>query len=353
MSQATTSPAEKAQGVRLTPVLPDEKFWVRYSPHHEMPLSSVTSVALHALAIGCGFLLWWWWSTVTEARERPLPSVGTVHIEPGVGGLPGAGGGTGVGDPGSDPVKDERGDQRNQPATNDEIKPTNGRNRPPLTPGHNDPLNSLNLERTIPDWSKLSKPVQEALEDLGSSQGPTLDKDGQVVQPPKKRRGGGNGGGGGGNGGGGDPTTRAARAARWTLIFSTQDGRHYLQQLRYFGAILAVEEPADSGEFLVCYLTKPGKPVWERKDIREIKRIFWTDSDPRSVARLAGALGMQPPKRFHAFFPTDFEVKLLRQERNWAKRREDQIAETRFRIVPTGPGKYKPVVTGQVVRSRP
>src|SRR5206468_303868 len=30
---------------------PDEKFWVKYSPHHELPVSGMASLAWHTLAI--------------------------------------------------------------------------------------------------------------------------------------------------------------------------------------------------------------------------------------------------------------------------------------------------------------
>src|SRR5262249_25503504 len=40
-------------------VPPDETIWQRYSPHHEFPLSSVTSVTLHILVIVLLGLLGW------------------------------------------------------------------------------------------------------------------------------------------------------------------------------------------------------------------------------------------------------------------------------------------------------
>src|SRR5438552_15325066 len=44
MPSATTS-------VRGSVSPPQQEFWQRYSPHHEFPLSSITSVTLHALVI--------------------------------------------------------------------------------------------------------------------------------------------------------------------------------------------------------------------------------------------------------------------------------------------------------------
>jgi len=41
--------SEQSASSLATPI--EEKFWKRYSPHHELPLSSVSSIAVHALGI--------------------------------------------------------------------------------------------------------------------------------------------------------------------------------------------------------------------------------------------------------------------------------------------------------------
>src|SRR5262249_1601210 len=51
---SSTPPAKK---LPRTP--PEEQFWKRYSPHGELPLSGVGSLALHALVVGT-LVLWSW-----------------------------------------------------------------------------------------------------------------------------------------------------------------------------------------------------------------------------------------------------------------------------------------------------
>src|SRR5439155_3328935 len=67
---------------------PDEKFWVRYSKHHELPLSSATSVMVHVLGfILIAFGAWLAWK-LGWAGPEPLPGVGVVEVMGGGGGSP-------------------------------------------------------------------------------------------------------------------------------------------------------------------------------------------------------------------------------------------------------------------------
>jgi hypothetical protein len=57
--------------------LPDENFWQRYSPHYEFPLSSVTSAAIHIIAIalivvGIVALLNGWWKSKEPPSIEPI-----------------------------------------------------------------------------------------------------------------------------------------------------------------------------------------------------------------------------------------------------------------------------------------
>src|SRR5580700_11123624 len=51
MSTATAPPKGKSKKAKPAG-LPDERFWIKYSPHHELPLSAASSVFVHALAFG-------------------------------------------------------------------------------------------------------------------------------------------------------------------------------------------------------------------------------------------------------------------------------------------------------------
>src|SRR5262245_15547896 len=55
---STTPPEKNTPKNAATPKMPpEEKFWQRYSPHQEMPLSAVSSLVLHGLAIGTLIML--------------------------------------------------------------------------------------------------------------------------------------------------------------------------------------------------------------------------------------------------------------------------------------------------------
>jgi len=60
-SQAPPQPRTPVKSAANQP--PDERFWVKYSPNHELPLSSVASLAWHVLGIGLllfvGYVINW------------------------------------------------------------------------------------------------------------------------------------------------------------------------------------------------------------------------------------------------------------------------------------------------------
>src|SRR5205085_2517874 len=49
---ATNNAPKPAPTAKKPLVPPEERFWVRYSPHHEFPWSTVSSVALHLIGAG-------------------------------------------------------------------------------------------------------------------------------------------------------------------------------------------------------------------------------------------------------------------------------------------------------------
>src|SRR5262245_34114773 len=91
----------KAPGRPLVP--PDEKFWKRYSPYHEAPLSGVSSTMLHILVIGLLLLIL---KLKLDKDEMPPVNVDGVRIVPRVGGGGGTpGGGDGPGGARDTPVE--------------------------------------------------------------------------------------------------------------------------------------------------------------------------------------------------------------------------------------------------------
>src|SRR5215469_11150839 len=86
MSQ-TTPVAEKstAHSAKQPLVPPDERFWKRYSPHGELPLSGAGSLALHLLIFGLMLLSAWLAYAVFSHTTRSLP-VEAVRLDAGGGG---------------------------------------------------------------------------------------------------------------------------------------------------------------------------------------------------------------------------------------------------------------------------
>jgi hypothetical protein len=121
-------------------------------------------------------------------------------------------------------------------------------------------------------------------------------------------------------------------------------------QLSALGAILAFEHPNGSIKVVKDLRRRPVK--LESEDIKKLNRIIWTDYKPQSVEGLARALGLDfVPKKFDALFPHEVELELLRKELAYHNKREDEIYETRFRIVVPGRGRpYDIIVTDQFLR---
>jgi hypothetical protein len=325
---------------KKSPALPEERFWKRYSPHHEFPLSGVTSVALHGViaALLVLAIMNFAWRHNTE----PLPMEEVV--------VAGGGGATdGVGDaPGN--LAPPSG-KENVPETTEPTTP-----KPPKDA--NEPIKeAVAVAPDIPELDskdeRLISQAAEATKNLAKVSRDTRDK---LLQGLTRGKGEGGSGSGGGKGSGkgtgegnasgpgkGNISARQKRVLRWTMMFNTLSGDDYRKQLEALGAILGV--PAEGGYRVIRNLKPPVKG--EVEDLAEIKRIFWVDDKPQSVASLSQALGLfPPPPHIVAFFPESLEAKLLQKEHEYRGRSEDDIKETRFEIVRRG-GSYEPVVRDQ------
>src|SRR5438128_557310 len=95
----TSAPVANPRVLSQPLIPPEEKFWQRYSPHNEAPLSGVTSTVIHVLAIGLLLLIVYAHSLMKiDDASRPLP-VDVMKFGAGKGDRPGAGGvGLGGGD---------------------------------------------------------------------------------------------------------------------------------------------------------------------------------------------------------------------------------------------------------------
>src|SRR5438046_10545762 len=89
MSTAPAAPPPTTNSNRLL-VPPEEKFWKRYSPHNEAPLSGVSSFAVHVLAIPLLLLIALVASKVKDDDENRSLPVDVVRVNfSGGGGTPG------------------------------------------------------------------------------------------------------------------------------------------------------------------------------------------------------------------------------------------------------------------------
>ncbi len=154
--------------------------------------------------------------------------------------------------------------------------------------------------------------------------------------------------GGTGSGKATEPNARQKRNLRWRLVFDTKDAEDYAKQLEDLGAILAV--PEEKGGYRVFRDLKQRPAKGKVEDLKTIKRIFWIDDAPKSVASLAKALQLKAvPKHIICFFPEKLEKELLDKELKYQKRKEDEIAETRFKVI-RREGKYDVEVTEQKLK---
>jgi hypothetical protein len=324
-------------------VPPDEQFWERYSPNHEMSISSLVSAVGHifmllTLLFGLGWLL------------NIFNRGGDPDLEPVIVGDKGGGGGhvEGVGDaPGN----------RSRPKDVEANLDKNDSKQPTL-PTKDDPSNNANqntnLEATPDAQDLIERAKQRAPQ--AAPLGPVL-KDALIGLAGKGRGGSGSGGGlGSGKGkgtgdgvGDGSGTKRGRRVLRWTMKFDVTTGREYIRQLNMCGAILGI--PQGNGETLVVRdLTK--LPVQGKiEDVKALNRIFWVDNNPDSMQSMAITLGLDKvPTEIYAFMPFTLEKTLLERElaygKKYGRNTEESIEETVFQLRFRG-GKPEPVVVEQ------
>ena len=338
------TPGLSPKSARPKQPLVEERFWRRYSPHGELPLSGAGSFALHAQVVGglvlMGFLGLWF-----TRPSRPLP-IESVQVARGGGGNPaGVEGNRGLG---HGPEAVANGEPNRQTGRQDEAPP-----RPDLARVEKQPpaLQLKEGERVI----SLSPGAMRAFDRLNAAVR-SKQNDGR---PPGRGRAGPGDGGGTGTGTGPDKgpgrgrgdatlTKQHERMLRWTMHFNTRTGEDYVRQLRGLGAILAVPvKEGDRPDYrLIRDLAKrPAKLLDE--DLSQIKRIYWIDDKPRSVQEVMSALQLRlRPSHFVAFMPEELEQKLLQLEKEYRGLAEDQIHETKFRIVEKN-GRFEPQVIEQ------
>jgi hypothetical protein len=351
---ATAPPTDnRARPAKPQPLVPpDERFWQRYSPHHELPLSGAGSFAVHALVFGLLLLSGYLALAYFNKAARSLP-VEAVRLETGGGGgrPTGVEGGSGT------------------PTAPKEVGPDDA--QPPKDPGTAPPEKRPDLKvqgpktETFPDPAAMRYVTQadtdamRAFHRLKDANVRIRLPDGPDNPGPKGKAGPGEGGGqgdgkgpgtGSGRGeGGGKLTQREKRMLRWSMLFNTNSGPDYVDQLRHLHAILAIpvaETEAGKDYRLVRDLSRRPAQLL-KEDLSKIQRIYWIDDKPDSVQQVMATLGLQlMPSHFVAFMPEDLENKLFQLEKarlnkDYPGRTEDDIAETKFKIKR---GSYEPEI---------
>lgn len=331
MSASSPPPAAKGPPGPLAP--PEERFWEKYSPHYEFPLSSVGSVAMHIAAVLLFLAALWLLSRMTFTDKTPVPVRGIS--------LAGEGDGSqGAGSGGGDPKED--------------VRPLDL----PQNPRHVPEARLNDVKEDISPY--LPRNTEDGLrpEDLPSVQKVASLSDDlrrKLLQGSGGNKGAGPAGGKGvtgtpgqGSGTQGDPTSSASRAVRWELIFKTESGRDYVAQLAAMEATLVIPQPPDWKGNKVYRNLGSGRATGEDFNRDQLPGLYFVDDDADSAAKVAKALGQDfSPPLFIAFFPKEVEEELAAKEKAFRGRKEGEIFSTRFKIL-IRDGKWTAQVTEQI-----
>src|SRR5262245_1631575 len=322
-------------------VPPEERFWKRYSPHGEAPLSVSGSLALHVLVGGGLILAGVYLAALLYKPDRNIP-VEAVRLGlpgktgPGGDGLKGVAPGDGLKDdvpegPDDGPLFDDK-----------SLRPTalTPVERKQIVQQYDDPssriLQDVNTD-AMKRWARLDEGLRKRLSDglrSGASRvGPPTGKGGSGDKPGGKLK----------------LTQREKRMLRWHMLFTANSGKEYLAQLRSLGAILAIPVEEKKGAEPVYRLVRDLKPGAKllKEDPSKLERIFWIDDKPQSVKDVVAALGLKlerAPSRFVAFLPEKLEKELFAMEKRYVEKvlkvkfDEDRIEQTRFQVVATAKG---------------
>ena len=338
--QSLDNPQADNQRVEQGALVPeDEKFWRRYSPHHEFPLSSTASIALHFLAIAVlvlGAVLAAKWGL--SDSEKPLPI--SMMDEPGGGGEP-EGKDTGTG----------AGVVQSKEATE---SPSNAVPQASPTPKENldvPKVDPLTLPQVQDPSNRYIGESSEAMKELAKLDEQTRKNLFNSLRDPPKGKGGSGSGGGKGAGTGtgtgsgtghgeGTLTKRQRRKLRWVIGFQLtafNDRALFLDHLRQLAALQAVLAIPDPSGRCYVYHDLNGRPPQGRlEDISKMDRIWFTDHRRETTTTFAKELNLPfIPPRLIVFFPRELEERLAKMEEEFRGQKEDEIREhIRFLVVP-------------------
>jgi hypothetical protein len=277
---------------------PDKRPWKYYSPHHELPFSSISSLALHvavfAILIVGGVLASRWSkidasvglpiSIMNPSDDTPRPPDALSASEPI---QPREDVGPGLSPrPGVTPAAFLGSERLDQPSAAAPILPS-------VPPASKDRLIEGANEATT-TLSNLSNRLGDAIR----RSPPDGSKDGTPA-------------------GTGAPgplgSIRDDRIRRWQVNFTVAGAEDHLRQFAALGAILAV--PDADGSYRVYRELSRRPLVGKVEDISKIDRIWFIDAKTETVIAIARLLGMPgQPTKLIAFFPQKLEQEMVTLE---------------------------------------
>jgi hypothetical protein len=358
-STPTVSPPSTAPG----PLPPEEKFWQRYSPHHEGQLSGAASFLLHLLFIAPLLILGYLGIEFGfgKRREPPVQPVrlvkggGSGGARNGPGGPEGGPGEAGQEQPGQQPGAPEFGEL--PPALPALEMPKVVASIPKQL--QEDPFIKRRIQGGDPRLAVFAKVDSDVLAKLNAgvragdpnARGGAGVKDGGGKDGGGKDRGGKDGGIGPGQGGDAPLSEREKQMYRWRIRFERDPALRtpkemmdqYLQQLDSLGAVIAV--PADPGfrrvKVIRELLARPLRP--REENLSDSKLIFFYEQNPNMAHALAAYIGLGnlPAHGYLVFYPIQVEnhmkeMELQELQRRTGSRNADDIQESYFSVVRGG-----------------
>jgi hypothetical protein len=302
---------------------PDKRLWKYYSPHHELPFSSISSLALHVAAVAIlivGGVLASRWSKSdvsvglpisvmndpSDNAPRPPDSSPTSEpIQPREDAGPGL-----SPRPGVAPAAFPRSERLDQPSAAAPVLPS-------VAPASKDRLIEGAKDATA-TLSNLSDRLGDAIR--GSPSAGSKDGTPRGTGAP-----------------GPLGSIRDDRVHRWQVNFTVTGPEDHLRQFAGLGAILAV--PDSDGRYHVYRELSRRPRVARVEDISKIDRIWFVDAKAETVAAISRLLGMPgQPTKLIAFFPQKLEQEMATLENGAYPGRNRANKRIVFQVVRGGDG---------------
>jgi hypothetical protein len=353
---AQSSTMEKKSETSLPP---EERFWKRYSAHHEAPLSGVVSFVLHGFVIGVLVLAAMFLTQRREAESRPV-TIDVVQLE---GDGTGPEGGGGPGEPGPSGPANKAARTENV-FGNKETEPNkvNQPQAPSFEKVQDQGFDVPQIQDSGP--IEIDDSLKAIANDARAAVHKAIRVAGSLGDPQGGKNAGRNGSGGMGDGPGkgnktgpgtgqgGTPGRKRTRAEifaqRWRFELEGS-GKQHADKLAAAGVVLVVPDP--SGKLLVIrdLRRRPVEPRAENLDPFK-DAVLWENRKPQSTVALARELRLKwaPPIVF-LLLPKDREQLMADAEQAYAEktgRALNTVTETWFDFQ-LRDGGFQPVVIRQ------